>query len=70
MMGSLSTKQNIVKNSSRDSEWRTQNTWATPMSTGSYLDKDESGQSVDEKKYRGMIGSLLYLSTSKTRYYV
>ncbi|RZB75866.1 hypothetical protein D0Y65_034388 [Glycine soja] len=26
---------------------------ATPMSTGCYLDKDESGQPVDEKQYRG-----------------
>ena len=28
---------------------------ATPMSTGCYLDKDESGQSIDKKQYRGMI---------------
>jgi len=38
---------------------------ATPMSTACYLDKDESGQSIDIKKYRGMIGSLLYLSASR-----
>jgi len=37
----------------------------TPMSTGCYLDKDESGQSIDMKQYRGMIGSLLYLSASR-----
>jgi len=37
----------------------------TPMSTACYLDKDETGQSVDIKKYRGMIGSLLYLSASR-----
>ena len=36
---------------------------ATPMSTA--LDKDETGQSIDIKKYHGMIGSLLYLSTSR-----
>jgi len=34
---------------------------ATPMSTGYYLDKDESGQSMDIKQYWGMIGSLLCL---------
>ena len=34
---------------------------ATPMNTSCYLDKDESGQPVDAKQYRGMIGSLLYL---------
>jgi len=38
---------------------------ATPMSIGCYLDKDESGQSIDMKQYRGMIGSLLYLSVSR-----
>ena len=39
---------------------------ATPMSTACYLDKDEAGQSVDIKKYRGMIGSLLYLLASRS----
>ena len=39
---------------------------ATPMSTGCYLDKDESDQSIDMKQYRGMIGSLLYLFTSRS----
>ena len=38
---------------------------ATPMSIACYLDKDEAGQSVDIKKYRGMVGSLLYLSGSR-----
>ena len=35
------------------------------MSTSCYLDKDESGQSIDMKQYRGMIESLLYLSVSR-----
>ena len=35
------------------------------MSTTTKLDKDERGKSVDEKKYRGMIGSLLYLTSSR-----
>jgi len=38
---------------------------ATPMSTTCYLDNDEFGQSVDIKKYGGMIRSLLYLSISR-----
>ena len=38
---------------------------ATPMSIACYLDKDETGQLIDIKKYRGMIGYLLYLSTSR-----
>ena len=33
---------------------------AIPMSTACYLDKDETDQSIDIKKYRGMIKSLLY----------
>ena len=37
----------------------------TPMSTTIKLDKDKNGKSVDEKKYRGMIGSLLYLTASR-----
>ena len=37
----------------------------TPMSTTIKLDKDENGKSIDEKKFRGMIGSLLYLIVSR-----
>ncbi|KAH9801414.1 hypothetical protein KPL71_001018 [Citrus sinensis] len=37
----------------------------TPMSTTIKLDKDEKGKEVDIKKYRGMIGSLLYLTASR-----
>ncbi|XP_019235721.1 PREDICTED: uncharacterized protein LOC109216046 [Nicotiana attenuata] len=37
----------------------------TPMSPSTNLDKDEKGNPVDETKYRGMIGSLLYLTTSQ-----
>ncbi|XP_075077259.1 secreted RxLR effector protein 161-like [Nicotiana tabacum] len=37
----------------------------TPVSPSTSLDKDEKGNSVDETKYRGMIGSLLYLSVSR-----
>ena len=35
------------------------------MSTSIKLDKDENGINVDRKKYRGMIGSLLYLTASR-----
>ncbi|KAL3507224.1 hypothetical protein ACH5RR_032606 [Cinchona calisaya] len=37
----------------------------TPMCTSTKLDKDEGGNSVNEKCYRGMIGSLLYLTASR-----
>ncbi|XP_050902041.1 secreted RxLR effector protein 161-like [Lathyrus oleraceus] len=36
----------------------------TPMGSGSYVDQDKSGVSIDITKYRGMIGSLLYLTAS------
>jgi len=38
---------------------------STPMTTSTYLDLDEKGKSVDESGYKGMIGSLLYLTTSR-----
>ncbi|WVZ90695.1 hypothetical protein U9M48_036976 [Paspalum notatum var. saurae] len=34
----------------------------TPMSTNTALDVDEDGEAVDQKEFRGMIGSLLYLT--------
>ncbi|GJU79531.1 hypothetical protein Tco_1281896 [Tanacetum coccineum] len=37
----------------------------TPMSSDSKLTKDEECESVDSTKYRGMIGSLLYLTASR-----
>ncbi|KAK1558510.1 hypothetical protein Q3G72_003173 [Acer saccharum] len=37
----------------------------TPMSTTLKLSKDASGKSVDQTLYRGMIGSLLYLTASR-----
>lgn len=37
---------------------------ATLMGSGTYLDQDESGTPIDITKYRGMIGSLLYLTAS------
>lgn len=36
----------------------------TPMGSGTYVDQDESGKSIDITKYQGMIGSLLYLTAS------
>ncbi|GKA47870.1 hypothetical protein Tco_0740828 [Tanacetum coccineum] len=37
----------------------------TPMSSETKLTRDEDGEFVDDKKYRGMIGSLLYLMASR-----
>jgi hypothetical protein len=38
----------------------------TPMGTNGHLDHDTGGKSVDQKVYRSMIGSLLYLCASRT----
>ena len=37
----------------------------TPMSTTTALDPDEDGEAVDQKEYRSMIGSLLYLMATR-----
>jgi hypothetical protein len=38
----------------------------TPMSTNAHLNLDEGGNSVDLKLYKSMIGSLLYLTASRS----
>jgi hypothetical protein len=37
----------------------------TPMGTDEHLDLNKRGKSVDKKAYRSMIGSLLYLCSSR-----
>jgi len=37
----------------------------TPMSTNYYLSADEAGTTMDQTKYRGLIGSLLHLTASR-----
>ena len=37
----------------------------TPIGTTTKLDKDEACSPVNDTKYRGMIGSLLYLTASR-----
>jgi hypothetical protein len=37
----------------------------TPMPTNGHLDLDKDGEVVDQKVYRSMIGSLLYLCASR-----
>jgi len=38
---------------------------STPISTGSSLDTEENGKDYDQTRFRGLIGSLLYLTTSR-----
>ena len=39
---------------------------STPMGTNGNLDSDASGNMVDQKMYRSMIGCLLYVTTSRS----
>ena len=39
---------------------------STPMSTTTALDADEEGEAVDQKEYHSMIGSLLYLTATRS----
>jgi isopentenyldiphosphate isomerase len=38
----------------------------TPMSTAAALDPDENGEAIDQREYRSMIGSLLYLTATQS----
>ena len=38
---------------------------STPIATSTKINADEVGKIVDQKTYRGMIGSLLYLTFSR-----
>jgi len=38
---------------------------STPIATGCSLDTDENGTNYDQTRYRGFIGSLLYLTASR-----
>jgi hypothetical protein len=37
----------------------------TPMKTSCKLSKDDDSKSIDQRKYRSMIGSLLYVKSSR-----
>jgi hypothetical protein len=38
---------------------------STPMCTATSLDPDENGEAIDQREYRSMIGSLLYLTMTR-----
>jgi hypothetical protein len=54
------TKDNLKKFKMNDSK-----PLSTPMSTTTVLDADEDREPVDQKEYRSMIGSLLYLTATR-----
>jgi hypothetical protein len=38
---------------------------STPMSTATSLGPDEDGEAIDQREYRSMISSLLYLTMTR-----
>jgi hypothetical protein len=38
---------------------------STPMSMATALDPDENGEAIDQREYKSMIGSLLYLTATR-----
>jgi hypothetical protein len=38
---------------------------STPMSMATVLELDENGEAIDQREYRSMIGSLLYLTVTR-----
>lgn len=53
----------MLKNFSRDSPWKRQ--ISIFNYTATKLDLDKTGLDIEQKMYRGMIGSLLYLTASR-----
>jgi hypothetical protein len=39
---------------------------STPMSSAASLGPDEDGEAVDQREYKSMIGSLLYLTAARS----
>ncbi|CAN1801073.1 Retrovirus-related Pol polyprotein from transposon RE1 [Linum perenne] len=58
-------QSNYIRNMLAKFEFDNLKSCASPMAAITKLNKDEQGESVEEKKYRGMIGSLLYLTASR-----
>jgi hypothetical protein len=41
------------------------NPMSTPMSTATSLGSDEDGEAIDQRDYRSIVGSLLYITTTQ-----
>ncbi|XP_052627806.1 uncharacterized protein LOC128134289 [Lactuca sativa] len=63
--GIFINQENYVKNLLTRFSMDKSNTAKTPMAFGYKIDADLNGKPVDQKRYRGMIGSLLYLIASR-----
>ncbi|GJZ28619.1 hypothetical protein Tco_0573266 [Tanacetum coccineum] len=64
-MASFSTNPSTSRKCSKKFGLEDSKPIKTPMSSETKLTQDEDGESVVDTKYRGMIGSLLYLTASR-----
>jgi murein endopeptidase len=65
MEGTFMHQAKYTKDIMRKFKMEDSKAMATPMSTTIALDVDEEGEHVDQKEYRSMIGSLLYLTATR-----
>jgi hypothetical protein len=63
--GTFVRQSRYTKDIVRKFKMEDSNAMATPMSTTAALDADEESEHVDQKEYRSMIGSLLYLTATR-----
>lgn len=63
--GTAIHQQKYIKELLNKYEMENSKTNDTPIATTTRLDTDEPGPRVEETKYRGMIGSRLYLTSSR-----
>jgi hypothetical protein len=63
--GTFINQTKYVQNILKKFEMKNGKPIKTPMETNGHLDLDTGGKSVDQKVYRSMIGSLLYLCASR-----
>ena len=61
----MSNKANTLKNFVKKFGMKDSKHASTPLSTSIKLNKDKQGDKVDQKLYRSMIDSLLYLTASR-----
>jgi len=63
--GIFINQEKYIKNLLKKYSMENAATAKTPMSTAHKLDLDLDGKSIDQRHYRGIIGSLLYLTASR-----
>jgi len=64
-LGTSFHQQKYIKDLLKKFDMNEAKTNDTPISTTTNLDKNEPGSQVNDTKYNGMIGSLLYLTTER-----